>query len=470
MFNNKKQFKSPSSASKLIFSISLLLAILLFQDLQAQTFTRRNSPYSRYGIGDMYSTQFLPGLSTAGAFSATYNSAWDFSISNPASLGQIQSTTFDIGVFYKHSQLREKSTGLSGAANDGNISFLSIAFPITRSWEVERDTLRRGVPIQWGMSFSLLPHSTTAYDVRVIRNLTDIGNVQYKYTGEGTRFRANWGNGIRYKGLSAGANIGVLFGTINDKTTITFLDSAYTYAFSNRIQTEENTIGLLWDLGLQYELKFKTPGRTPEGKQKSRSGLVFGAYIGGSNNMRVLAKELEFRFGGAYATDTLVNTEDVKANMQLPLTVGGGIAYNYGTKWKLGANYESSLWNSFSYSERPISVANSYQVALGAEFTPDFLDFSNYFNRIRYRAGIYYGKDPRIVGSGVTAYQLTKYGITFGLGLPVKPLKSNTLGHIQVGFEFGYLGNNNLINEYFFQTNLAFSLNDGSWFRRYKFR
>lgn len=468
MFNYQKYFKkSSTSTSRIIFNIGLLLAILLFQDLSAQTYTRRNSPYSRYGLGDLFSTQFQPGLSTGGGFGATYNSAWDFSISNPASLGHIQSTTFDVGVFYKHSQLSEESTGMKGAANDGNLTYLSLAFPITRSWELEKDTLRRGIPIQWGMGFSLLPHSTVAYDVRVTRDLTDIGNVQYKYTGEGTRFRVNWGNGVRYKNLSLGANLGFLFGTVNDRTTISFLDSAYTYAFSERFQSEENTVGLLWDAGAQYSLYLKNQ-KDPDLTKDSR--ITFGAYLGGSNAMRVLSKELQFRYGGAYSTDTLVETADVKSHMQLPLYVGGGIAFTKGAQWKVGVNYEAQFWDNFSYSERNISVANSYLVSLGAEFTPDFADFTNYLKRIRYRAGFYYGKDPRVVGSGTTAYQLTKYGITFGLGLPVKPLKSSTLGHVHVGFEFGYLGDPNLIKEQFFQCNLAFSLNDGSWFRRYKFR
>jgi hypothetical protein len=119
-------------------------------------------------------------------------------------------------------------------------------------------------------------------------------------------------------------------------------------------------------------------------------------------------------------------------------------------------------------------MGNSYTLSAGAEFTPNFKDVSNYFNRIRYRLGSYYGKDPRIIGDGTETYQLLKYGITFGLGLRMKPQKSTNefaiLGQTQIGFEFGYLGHPELINEYFFQINLAFSLNDGSWFRRAKFR
>jgi hypothetical protein len=143
-------------------------------------------------------------------------------------------------------------------------------------------------------------------------------------------------------------------------------------------------------------------------------------------------------------------------------------------KWRFGLNYETQLWDKFNYSARSINVGNSYSIAAGAEFTPDITDVSNYLKRIRYRLGTYYGKDPRIIGSGANSYQLLKYGITFGLGLHMKPKKSTKefaiLGQTNIGFEFGYLGHPELINEYFFQVNLSFSLNDYSWFKRAKFR
>jgi hypothetical protein len=156
--------------------------------------------------------------------------------------------------------------------------------------------------------------------------------------------------------------------------------------------------------------------------------------------------------------------------MKLPLGIGAGISFVQGLKWKFGINYETQFWNNFSYSERNISMANSYTVAAGIEFIPDYLDFKNYLKRIRYRLGAFYGTDPRIVGSGANNYQLSKYGINFGLGLQMKPRKSSILGHAQIGFEFGYLGHPELIKEQYFQVNVAFSLNDNSWFIRSKFR
>lgn len=454
--------------SKIFFLVVFL--VLMSITANAQNYTRRNSPYSRYGIGDVFSTQFTQQLSTGGAFSATYNSLWDVGIINPAALGHLHTTAFEAGVFYKHSQLSENTTGRNAAANDGNLSYLSLSFPITRSWEIETDTLRRAIPIQWGMGISLSPHSTIGYDARITRNLTDIGEVEYRYAGEGTRFRANWANGIRYKGLSVGANLALLFGTVSERNTINFQDSAYNFAYNERILNNKNTLGLLWDIGAQYDLYLKKQKDRPNPLEDLR--LTLGAYTGSSSNLRILDRQEQIRFGSAFGVDTLIMSDDVRSSMKLPLSLGAGIAITKGMNWRFGLNYETQFWNSFSYTG--INMANSYTISAGAEFTPNFKDVSNYFNRIRYRFGSYYGKDPRIIGAGTATYQLLKYGITFGLGLRMKPQKSTSeyaiLGQTQIGFEFGYLGHPELINEYFFQINLAFSLNDGSWFRRAKFR
>ena len=137
--------------------------------------------------------------------------------------------------------------------------------------------------------------------------------------------------------------------------------------------------------------------------------------------MRILDRQEQIRFGSAFGVDTLIMSDDVRSSMKLPLSLGAGIAITKGMNWRFGLNYETQFWNSFSYTG--INMANSYTISAGAEFTPNFKDVSNYFNRIRYRFGSYYGKDPRIIGAGTETYQLLKYGITFGLGLRMKPQK-----------------------------------------------
>ncbi|AFC23573.1 hypothetical protein [Saprospira grandis] len=442
--------------------------LFLTSSLFAQEYTRANSPYSRFGLGDLQGNQLQVVQGSAGALSATFNSIWEVDLSNPASLGHLRTTALETGIYYKRSSLSEKASGLSATANDGNLSYFSIAFPITRAWELEKDSLRKGIPIQWGMGLSLLPHSSIAYDVRVLRSDAQFGDIEYQYEGEGSRFRANWSNGFKYKGLSAGVNLGYLFGNFYQNNYIDFQDSVYTFGYDEEFQLEENASGLLWDVGLQYEHFFSPLDDDPLLFEDLR--LTVGAYASGSSKIQLLSQEKVIRYGAIYARDTIINTEDAVSSMQMPLTYGFGIALNKGLHWRLGLNFEQSLWSSgFSHDNSNIRMEDSYTFALGAEYTPNYKT-RHLLKRARYRAGLFYGTDARTIESGGNDYQLQKYGIAFGLGLPIQPLKSPLLGHVQLGIEYGFLGHSELIKENYWQFNLAFTLNDGSWFRRSKFR
>jgi len=221
-------------------------------------------------------------------------------------------------------------------------------------------------------------------------------------------------------------------------------------------------------LGIQYNLYLKKGADKPEPNKDMC--ITFGAYAGSSSNLRILTQVEQIRYGTYYGIDTLLQTDDSESSMQLPMTFGAGLAFCNGLKWRFSVNYEAQTWDNFSYNERSIPMGNSYTVSAGMEFTPDYLDFKNYLKRIRYRLGGYYGTDPRIIGPDGENFRLLKYGITFGLGLQMKPRKSSVLGYTNISFEYGYLGNPELIQEQFFQVNVSFSLNDYTWFRRSKFR
>jgi len=451
-----------------------LIGFLLFQlaeSTYSQYYTRRNSPFSRYGYGDLFTNYYSSVHGSAGAFASTYSSIWDYSISNPASLTHIRSTNYDLSVFYKHSILNETATQLTAPANDGNIDYLAIAFPITKSWEIATDTLRRGIPIQWGMGVNLVPFSTVGYDSRVKRELEDIGSMEYKYAGSGTRYRINWSNGVAYKGLSVGANLGFIFGNIEDRKVITFTDSAFVFGYSERFLTNESAYGFVYDLGLQYDLYFIKKTDKPDPLKHTK--LTFGATYSGSAPIQLSQSEERIRYGSYYSIDTLLLGNEVKGEMTLPQNISFGIAITKGLSWRVGANFEYQICSQSSNSFKSLSVADNYKIALGAEFTPDFLDFSNYLKRIRYRLGGFYGTDARIIELNSKYYQLYKYGITFGLGLHMKPKKvsaTQILGQIQLAFEYGYMGHPDVISEQYFQVHLGFTLNDHSWFRRARFR
>ncbi|MCP4443245.1 MAG: hypothetical protein GY810_30445 [Aureispira sp.] len=456
--------------------VLLILVCLSSVQLMSGQYIKSNSPYSRYGLGDLHSLNFAGTSSMAGGMGATYRSYWETNLTNPASLSKLRFTSFEVGLFYKHSELSERNTGLKAKSDDGNLANLSLAFPITRSWEIMRDTLRRGVPVQWGMAFSLTPFSTTSYDVSVSRGLAGIDTVNYNYLGTGNLYRVNWGNGLGYKGFSLGFNLGMVFGKNTYISNISFQDSSYNYGFDESLREERNTSGMVWDIGAQYEFVFKPKGAS-EADSDVDLKMIVGAYAGGSAFFNTNSKQVYLRYGKSsltHSTDTIRNTADVKGQMNLPLKIGGGVSFGKEFGWLVGVNYEHQLWSLFreNGAANP-NLTDGFNISAGVQWIPDITDFTSYFNRIRYRAGFQYGADPRqLTGAdGNSKYQLYTYGGSVGFGLPIRPPKSKSmLGFLNLGLDIGYIGHPELINDFYVKVNLGFTLSDKNWFVRPKFR
>ena len=439
-------------------------------------FSRGNSPYSQYGLGNLSNNNFGPNRALGGGHNAIYRSYWDAHLSNPASFGKLRYTAFQLGVDYQHSALSEPRTGLSAQSDQGNFSYLSLAFPITRSWEIVSDTLRRELPIQWGMGFSLVPYSAVNYDVAINRTVNGIPDIEYNYRGDGNKYRVNWSNGVTYKGFSAGANLGLFFGKISNGTYIDFQDSAYAYAYDEQFLTEESGVGFAWDVGVQYEKVIKGTKRSGNSELRSFSfdtKLILGAYIGGVAPVTTTSDIYYTRSGLFRPVDSILNTRDVAGTLEMPLKFGGGIGYGKELGTLIGFSYEGELWSQFRRNgQASDNLMDAHRFALGVQWIPDFADFTSYFNRVRYRFGVHYNLDARaIVAADGNRYQLVDYGLSIGAGFPMRPPKSKSiLGFLNLGFEVGYMGHPELINDLYFRVNLGVSLNADGWFRTAKFR
>lgn len=465
----------PFTASTLLLMLALLLGITT---VEAQ-YARGNSPYSRYGFGDLASSMMITDQSMGGGMAATQRSYWNVNLVNPASLGQLHRTAFQVGLNYEHHALNEKSTGLSATANNGNLSYLSLAFPITKSWQVRGDTLRRGEPVQWGMGFSLMPYSSRSYDVSVVRSVGDIPNVNFNYQGNGNRYRINWSNGVTYKGLSVGANVGLLFGQVNDITSIDFQDSSYVFGYDEVFVTQENVSGLIWDIGAQYEYFV---GKDDDDNMDEpctggnfRQKLIVGAYIGGTSDLTTSTDQETLIQGPSQVLTSLNTVTDQKGTIKMPLKYGGGISYGSEYGFKIGISYEGQTWSSYRVDGvADENLTNSWKIATGLQWVPDICEknSTSYFNRVRYRFGAHYGSDQRIItAANGTAYQLQDYGVAMGAGFPIhnRTLKS-FVGFVNLGLEFGYVGHPELIGDMYFKVNLGFALNASGWFQKSKFR
>ena len=142
---------------------------------------------------------------------------------NPASYAAVEneSFVFDIGLNIQSCVLRNDAKSLTDA--DGNLAYLTVAFPITRWWKT---------------SAGLLPYSTVNYEsVQTKYDVNTLCDVKTIYAGNGGVSQLYWGNGFNIgKRLSVGFNINYLYGTITRAITYDFQNNDSTYCINSRRQ------------------------------------------------------------------------------------------------------------------------------------------------------------------------------------------------------------------------------------------
>jgi hypothetical protein len=101
-------------------------------------------------------------------------------------------------------------------------------------------------------------------------------------------------------------------------------------------------------------------------------------------------------------------------------------------------------------------------IALGGSLTPDITSTS-YFNRVVYRAGVYYNQ----TSLELRGNQLNEYGVSLGVGLP---LRKSLQSAVNIAFEFGQRGTttDNLIKEQYARIVLGLTFNE-VWFQKRKY-
>ncbi|MEO7049134.1 MAG: hypothetical protein ABI091_27765 [Ferruginibacter sp.] len=102
-----------------------VFALFIYSFSQAQD----NSPYSRYGLGDL--SPNMNGTSRGmGGITAGYSDYQSINMNNPASLGYIASTVFDLGGEVSRRTLKSNTSPLKYTSTNVYFSYLQIGFPI----------------------------------------------------------------------------------------------------------------------------------------------------------------------------------------------------------------------------------------------------------------------------------------------------------------------------------------------------
>jgi len=425
--------------------ITTLLFVLILAASTCYSQSGASSPYSRYGIGNIQDKSFNLS-SSIGGLSLAINEPNYINFSNPASYGYFKPRTFifETGVVTNSMKLitsAEEQTTFNTA-----ISFLAFAFPVTK-W--------------WGSSFGIRPFSKVNYrvsDEGSINNET----IDYLYEGEGGINQIYWGNAINIKNLSLGVNASYLFGPL-EKTRREIFTQSNVFHFYHSEST--NVGGLYFNYGIQYSYTFDSLFSKDE---RDKLTITAGAVFDLATNIRAKRETIGVTFDDyvddpfiLLPLDTVIYSQDT-GNIVLPASFGFGLTIRKGTRWLAGIDFSQQYWSGFSFLGQNDSLVNSNRVNVGLQLTPDFYSVNNYLKTIHYRIGVFYeNTNLKINGN-----QLTKYGTSFGLGLPLKRLRST----LSLGFEYGIRGttDNNLLKEEYWNARFGLTLND-TWFIKRKY-
>ncbi|MGZ5189404.1 MAG: hypothetical protein ACXWCZ_00210 [Flavisolibacter sp.] len=444
-----------------------------------------NSPYSRYGLGDLMPSSNITTRGMAG-ISAGYADYTSINFNNPASYsnffalkektsGKLQygRVILDVGINFSNRTLIEPNTPNKFTSSDLLFSYLQVGIPLKQNW---------------GLSFGIRPVSRISYLINqeeVLKNPIDpfdtISNTITQFKGSGGSYLPSIGTGYGFNlhtaetndykktnTISLGVNAGYLFGSRENTILRNFIDTSTSF-YSSEHTTNSSFGNIFFNSGLQYQ--FENLNK----KDKKNTIIRFGISGNWKQNLKGAKDSLRqtYVMGGSGETiqiDSVYEQKDISGEIVYPgsLKVGFVVHSNdieTGKSWLFGADYTKSKWSEYRFFGQTDAVQDSWQINVGGQFYPR--PKTNYFSRVVYRLGFYTGKDYIKVQN-----ELPLFGISYGMGLPIggfNRLNRNEFSMLNLAFDFVKRGNNdNLLKENMFRVSAGFNLSD-LWFIKKKY-
>jgi hypothetical protein len=417
------------------------ILLLLFTQISAvRGQIQINSPYTRYGLGNLVENGMDPRITAMGELYYGLQGNNLINTANPASYAAFDSVSFifDGGIFGIMTNLQ--TTGQTDKGSYISLSHLMFGLPVTRWWRT---------------SLGILPFSYVGYDIYNTEKVEGITDVQYVYRGSGGLNQLYWGNAfIVAKKLYVGFNIKYMFGSIVRSRGISFPDSIEMK--NTFIRGSIRPSDIYGEIGFQYKASlpknlFLVVGGVfgPQVKINSKASYLTTTYFGDIGSVQYSYDTIEFRL-------------NEKGTFTLPVRTGAGFTLGKDGKWVAGADFSWQNWEKFTYYGNSDSLANRWNISIGGEYIPNKQSIGNYTQKVAYRAGFHFGKTQL----DLKGQHLNEFGISFGVGLPVKKSKST----VNLSATFGKKGTTlyGLIQENFFRFTIGVNVFE-NWFFKSKY-
>lgn len=398
------------------------------------------SPYSFFGIGEEFSPVTVEQASMGG-IGVAFSHYKYLNFTNPAAIANLRYTTYGFGGTHKELKLKSATSTQSSALTTFN--YVGIGFPIGK---------------KAGFGVGIQPVSSVGYELEntILDANGDITELSlFEGNGGVNRIYFNLGF-LLFKDLALGAKASFNFGNINN----TIIDQRVGLSLGTKYEEITQVRGSAIQLGAQYKKAVKDD-----------LTITAGAAVKLSNEMRVTGDDYLYSvilLGAAQIPRDTLSTSGISGTFQMPLKSTLGIGIGKTDKWYAGVEYETQdayqTAGFLSTTNTAFRYGNSNRIGIGGFYIPKINSISSYFDRITYRFGIRMENTGLLVdGSGTNSNfsEIKDFGISFGLGIPLKRLST-----MNVGFEYGKRGttDNNLIQENYFNMRLSLSLTDVNWF------
>ncbi len=420
--------------------LAIILILTISTGMYGQNSSSTSTPYSWYGFGTINSTSYGRGDAMGGIGIGVRNN-FQINPANPASYTSIDSLTFLMQFGVDTRITHSETNSASNTRNNVNFGHLTFALPLTR-W--------------WASSFGLLPYASKGYDVNSSNGADDLLS-KSSFSGSGTLTKFYWGNAVKMgKHLSFGVNTYFLFGKINDDTYISYPNDNKAYDYLKNISLFAHGLGVTG--GLQYHVVTKN-------KNSFTLGATFEPKVNVNSTYTIHEERALYRGSSTTAeiVDTISHVESSNKGLQVPMSYGTGFSYSIKDKFTFGADVYFQQWKEVMFlGQKENYLSNSSRYSTGFEYVPNFYSIRSYWDRVAYRAGVFY-ENSNLTLNGV---QLKTYGVTFGVGMPM----SRSLSKLNFSCEIGQFGTkqSNLIKETYAKFAVHVMLWD-RWFMKSKF-
>lgn len=451
---------------KRITVLSLILACF-YSPLSAQD----NSPYSRYGLGDISPQSNILNRGMGGV-SAAYSDLLYVNFVNPASFSTFRTNkiletnetvsgrvVLDAGINFDSRTIREANRPDKFTSPNTYFSYLQLGIPVAKNW---------------GIAAGLRPMTKIGYRLQTQERLS-MDSAVTQYRGDGGSYLASIGTGFAIKNFSIGGNFGYLFGKKDYSSERTLINDTVAYARGN-FQTKTSFGGIFLSGGLQQKFILKKDAKTGQESSVLRLG-VYGNLKHNLNASKDFLRETFTRDlnSGYLKIDSVYAETDTKGEIVYPANFGAGLIYEKSPTsldrgFQIGADYVMSKWGDYRYYNVTDLVTDSKEFRVGLQLLPPVYPNRSYWKNVAYRAGFFAGNDNINVGGN-----LPVFGVSGGISLPVLGLKDPQSRYrsqytvVNISLEYIKRGNNNsLLKENLFRLSAGFSLSD-NWFTKRKY-